>query len=377
MSFKMKYRVTSLVAIAVLSAISSFAYADAVSFIDNLVSNRTSFAQAQKEWDRMDEGERNQARQYESAIGYKYTLDLNSQNNNNQAAEALSHEDRFAQTGTNRNWVYSTGVASRPQVTQGVQQPPSMMKTATVLVDPQVNAPAQVVQKIPMMSVIAVPEKITKNDPTGKPIVAPVMPAQSVPVQTAKTPSITGISYRSVVTQQQSALVKAASVVTPAKAVSVEPRVIATKRPAIQANAITVNVSKPVKQVKQVQPDNAYANQEGGAILATSHAVSTLASRQQSFEQSTNHRFSDIEKQQSDDRKEYRSGIAGVGAIAGLHYVENTDNSVAVGAADFKDSQGYALGYRHKFADNAAATLSAADTSDGDAVVAVSAAVGW
>jgi len=455
-----------MVAIAVLSAVSSFAHADGVSFIDNLVANHTSFAEAQKEWDRMDEGERNQARQYEAAMGYKYTIDLSDQNNNNQAAEDLSHENRFAQTGTNRNWTYSTGVATQPQVTQGAQQAPSMMKTATVVDDQHVNAPAQVVQKTPMTPVIAVPEKITKNDPTGKPIIAPVMPAQSVPVPLAKTPGIDATLMKAnelnaqrsliappklaqpvavpspnasamkvieldaqrsliappklaqpvAVPSPNASVMKAIelnaqrSLIAPPKlaqpvavpspnasamkaselnaqhknAVDKAPSVTTSSYRAvvIQKQSALVKVAKPATLVKQTQPVTTYANngvsnQARGPVLAASHAVSNIASRQQSFEQSTNSRFSDIEKQQSDDRKEYRSGIAGVGAIAGLHYVENTDNSVAVGAADFKDSQGYALGYRHKFADNAAATISAADTSNGDAVVAVSAAVGW
>jgi hypothetical protein len=410
----MKFRVTSMVAIAVLSAVSSFAHADGVSFIDNLVANHTSFAEAQKEWDRMDEGERNQARQYEAAMGYKYTIDLSDQNNNNQAAEDLSHENRFAQTGTNRNWTYSTGVATQPQVTQGAQQAPSMMKTATVVDDQHVNAPAQVVQKTPMTPVIAVPEKITKNDPTGKPIIAPVMPAQSVPVPLAKTPGIDATLMKANELNAQRSLIAPPKLVQPVavpspnasamKAIELNaqrsliappklaqpvavPSLNASAMKAIELNAQRSLIAppkqaQPVALVKQTQPVTTYANnsvsnQVRGPVLVASHAVSNIASRQQSFEQSTNSRFSDIEKQQSDDRKEYRSGIAGVGAIAGLHYVENTDNSVAVGAADFKDSQGYALGYRHKFADNAAATISAADTSNGDAVIAVSAAVGW
>ncbi|WP_146745794.1 YadA-like family protein [Enterobacter sp. RIT418] len=112
------------------------------------------------------------------------------------------------------------------------------------------------------------------------------------------------------------------------------------------------------------------------AILSHSHSISTMQAHQESFEQSTNNHFASIEKQQDADRKEYRAGIAGVGAIAGLHYVE-ADNSVAIGAANFRDQQGYALGYRHKFSDNAAATISAAGTTNDDEVIAVSAAIGW
>ena len=90
----------------------------------------------------------------------------------------------------------------------------------------------------------------------------------------------------------------------------------------------------------------------------------------------TDQRIDSVQQQQNDDREEYRAGIAGVGAIAGLHYVDKP-NAIALGAADFKDAQGYALGYRHKFTESAASTLSASGTSNGDAIVAVSASVGW
>ena len=59
-----------------------------------------------------------------------------------------------------------------------------------------------------------------------------------------------------------------------------------------------------------------------------------------------------------------------------MHYVD-TDNAVAVGAANFKDAQGYAMGYRHKFSENIAAAMSASGTSNGDEIVAASASVGW
>lgn len=92
--------------------------------------------------------------------------------------------------------------------------------------------------------------------------------------------------------------------------------------------------------------------------------------------QHANQRMNNIEEQQNSDRKEYRAGIAGAASIAGLHYVD-TDNAVAIGAANFKDQQGYAIGYRHKFAENVAATLSTSGTSNGDEIVAASASIGW
>ncbi|MEB5979511.1 hypothetical protein E3V94_12100 [Enterobacter sp. AD2-3] len=99
-------------------------------------------------------------------------------------------------------------------------------------------------------------------------------------------------------------------------------------------------------------------------------------SRITALESQNNAKFSSLENQQNEDRKEYRAGIAGAASLAGLHYVD-TDNAVAVGAANFKDAQGYAIGYRHKFAENVAATLSTSGTSNGNEIVAASASYGW
>ena len=106
-----------------------------------------------------------------------------------------------------------------------------------------------------------------------------------------------------------------------------------------------------------------------------SHTATLAASNSQRLNAVESHQKS-LEQQQSNDREEYRAGIAGAVAISGLHYTE-TDNSVAIGAGDFKNEQGYALGYRHKFSDNVATTVAASETSNGDAMFSASAAIGW
>lgn len=123
---------------------------------------------------------------------------------------------------------------------------------------------------------------------------------------------------------------------------------------------------------------NVQAKQKAQDTAIQNHAavLSNHETRITSLENQNNARFSSLENQQNQDRKEYRSGIAGAASIAGLHYVD-TDNAVAIGAADFKSEQGYAMGYRHKFAENVAATVSYAGTSNGDSVVAASASLGW
>lgn len=139
--------------------------------------------------------------------------------------------------------------------------------------------------------------------------------------------------------------------------------------------ALSSKVDTTAFQTDQARQDKAVENVQTQAAR-NSTQLTHHESRITNLENQNNARFSSVEHQQNEDRKEYRAGIAGVGAIAGLHYVD-TDNAVAVGAANFKDAQGYAMGYRHKFSENVAATMSTSGTSNGDEIVAASASFGW
>ncbi|HCL6625575.1 TPA: YadA-like family protein [Citrobacter amalonaticus] len=146
----------------------------------------------------------------------------------------------------------------------------------------------------------------------------------------------------------------------------------------ISTNGSKADTALQHTTTNQVAVTNVQTKQKAqdGVIQTHTTQLANHETRITTLENQNNSRFSSMEKQQNDDRKEYRSGIAGAASIAGLHYVD-TDNAIAVGAADFKSEQGYAMGYRHKFAENVAATVSYAGTSDGDSVVAASASLGW
>ncbi|MBN6046086.1 YadA C-terminal domain-containing protein [Citrobacter sp. ku-bf4] len=146
----------------------------------------------------------------------------------------------------------------------------------------------------------------------------------------------------------------------------------------ISTNGSKADTALQHAATNQIAVTNVQTKQKAqdGVIQTHTTQLANHETRITTLENQNNSRFSSMEKQQNDDRKEYRSGIAGAASIAGLHYVD-TDNAIAVGAADFKSEQGYAMGYRHKFAENVAATVSYAGTSDGDSVVAASASLGW
>ncbi|MEG6290622.1 YadA-like family protein [Enterobacter bugandensis] len=125
---------------------------------------------------------------------------------------------------------------------------------------------------------------------------------------------------------------------------------------AVDAQTVAAANKAAVANVQSRQQTQEATIQNHSAQLANHE------SRITALESQNNAKFSSLENQQNEDRKEYRAGIAGAASLAGLHYVD-TDNAVAVGAANFKDAQGYAIGYRHKFAENVAATLSTSGTS--------------
>ena len=139
----------------------------------------------------------------------------------------------------------------------------------------------------------------------------------------------------------------------------------------------TVITKTDTKTQQQVSRNSGNIQLMQGEVISESHARynGDIASVK-SANSYTDQRVKSVEEQQGEDRKEYRAGIAGAISISGLHYVD-TDNSVAIGAGSFKDAQGYALGYRHKFSDNVAATVAASETSNGDAALSASAAIGW
>ncbi|MCM7559796.1 YadA C-terminal domain-containing protein, partial [Enterobacter roggenkampii] len=139
---------------------------------------------------------------------------------------------------------------------------------------------------------------------------------------------------------------------------------------AVDAQTVAAANKAAVANVQSRQQAQETTIQNHSAQLANHESLITA------LESQNNAKFSSLENQQNEDRKEYRAGIAGAASLAGLHYVD-TDNAVAVGAANFKDAQGYAVGYRHKFAENIAATLSTSGTSNGDEIVAASASYGW
>lgn len=210
-----------------------------------------------------------------------------------------------------------------------------------------------------------------------------------------KAPAITASAYRSVVTEEQSALVKE------------EPHSTATKRPAVQATAITtkatapikastltpakhvvaastlIDSTKPVEQVKQVQPTVTYVNQgmtakDRGELLATSHAVSNVAKRQSDFEQNTNKRFSDLNKEVSDNKKEANAGISGAMAMANIpQVIQGQTVAIGAGMGGYNGENAVAVGVSTRLSQNVIMKATVSDDTESNVGYGAGVSIGW
>ncbi|EIB4658724.1 YadA-like family protein, partial [Salmonella enterica] len=210
-----------------------------------------------------------------------------------------------------------------------------------------------------------------------------------------KAPAITASAYRSVVTEEQSALVIE------------EPHSTAAKRPAIQATAITTKASapikastltpakhvvaastliastKPVEQVKQVQPTVTYVNQgmtakDRGELLATSHAVRNVAKRQSDFEQNTNKRFSDLNKEVSDNKKEANAGISEAMAMANIpQVIQGQTVAIGAGMGGYNGENAVAVGVSTRLSQNVIMKATVSDDTESNVGYGAGVSIGW
>lgn len=210
-----------------------------------------------------------------------------------------------------------------------------------------------------------------------------------------QAPAITASAYRSVVTEEQSALVIE------------EPHSTAAKRPAIQATAITTKASapikastltpakhvvaastliastKPVEQVKQVQPTVTYVNQgmtakDRGELLATSHAVRNVAKRQSDFEQNTNKRFSDLNKEVSDNKKEANAGISEAMAMANIpQVIQGQTVAIGAGMGGYNGENAVAVGVSTRLSQNVIMKATVSDDTESNVGYGAGVSIGW
>lgn len=146
------------------------------------------------------------------------------------------------------------------------------------------------------------------------------------------------------------------------------------------AQQLTAVVPLPQAQAQSVSA--AQALQSTTTVATPTAAVATPAIQPFQVDTSTQQRAisntkrinAQDKKIDSNDHKAMR-GIASAMAMTGLHYVD-TDNAIAVGTGTYDGQSASSMGYRHKFADNVAATVQA--SYDGEHTgAAASFSVGW
>lgn len=303
--------------------------------------------------------------------------------------------------------VETQDVSSVEKITASMIAPTTEVETQDVTAIEKVVAPAitpvavepKQAPEIETQDVSTI-EKVTA--PAITPVVTVEATAINAPVVSASTmkeqelaSQVDPAAYRKAVTEEQSALVKE------------EPHSTATKSPTIQATAITAKATapvkastltpskqvvaastltastKPVEQVKQVQPTVTYVNQgmtakDRGELLATSHAVSNLAKRESAFEQSTNKRFSDLNKEVSNNKKEANAGISGAMAMANIpQVIQGQTVAIGAGMGGYNGENAVAVGVSARLSQNVTMKATVSDDTESNVGYGVGASIGW
>ncbi|MCE9992041.1 YadA C-terminal domain-containing protein [Enterobacter asburiae] len=408
----MKFNKTLLAVI--IASTTSAAYADlnkAIDLVDGLTHKSISFDEGHSEWQNMDSETQREAHQYDHAQGTHFTSDYREGEHTEYArGEATATYHEAAQSDVKP--VYS-GESHRPAMTTTQDDLASAHIARTVNQHIDYNAQvvaahdieaAKVKGKLLTNANIArtadqhtTQSALTHATATATPDIDRTQHLDSNATgqdrQTAKLNAVMEQSQVNADAVKGLQLVQANQQRTASQHVTEEPHNGIDGKTGAQGEkgdaGVTTTITKvqtdtaTQTQVAQNQTTLRHVQEEQTAQgeyvqhmnQTVSHTATLAASNSQRLNAVESHQKS-LEQQQSNDREEYRAGIAGAVAISGLHYTE-MDNSVAIGAGDFKNEQGYALGYRHKFSDNVATTVAASETSNGDAMFSASAAIGW
>lgn len=113
-------------------------------------------------------------------------------------------------------------------------------------------------------------------------------------------------------------------------------------------------------------------------VNANTAANKATAARQESYEKSTNQRFTDMGKRIDDNRNHASAGIAGVAAMANIPQVsQNSSFSIGAGVGSYDGEQGIAVGASARFNQNVVTKASVAGTTQSDFVFGTGVSYEW
>uniref|UniRef100_UPI001CA4D233 YadA-like family protein n=1 Tax=Scandinavium goeteborgense TaxID=1851514 RepID=UPI001CA4D233 len=218
----------------------------------------------------------------------------------------------------------------RPQSTPVAQLVPVAQQQT-----PQATPPRP--QSAPVAQLVPVAQQQTPQATPPRPQSAPV--AQRVPVAKKQvTPRITGATYRAHVTAEQEQ---------------------------------TAPISDTERNRQAIAEESAHVVANSQHIADTDHHLAAL-------EQSTNSKFSDLNKEVNDNRKRASAGIAGVAAMANIpQVIQGQTFSVGAGAGNTDGESAVAVGFSARATDHVVVKASVSDDTQQNFVIGGGVSYGW
>lgn len=123
---------------------------------------------------------------------------------------------------------------------------------------------------------------------------------------------------------------------------------------------------------------DAKLEQHDQRITSNTQRIGSVEGRVSNLEQSTNKRFSDIDKRIGDNRKVASAGIAGAGAIANIPQVTQNGNvSIGAGIGGYDGEQAVAVGFSARVTDSVTTKVSVSTNTQSEVLWGAGVGVEW
>lgn len=128
----------------------------------------------------------------------------------------------------------------------------------------------------------------------------------------------------------------------------------------------------------RIDTNDATLVQHDQRITSNTQRVGAVEQRQQSFENSTNKRFSQMDKKIGDNRKVASAGIAGAGAMANIPGLTRNGNfSVGAGIGGYDSEQAVAVGFNARVSENVTTKVSVSTNTQSEVLWGAGVGVEW
>lgn len=128
----------------------------------------------------------------------------------------------------------------------------------------------------------------------------------------------------------------------------------------------------------RIDNNDASLVQHDQRITSNTQRVGAVENRVQNLEQSTNKRFSDMDKRVGENRKVASAGIAGAGAMANIPQVsQGSTFSVGAGAGGYDSEQAVAVGFSARINNNVVTKMSVSTNTQSEVLWGAGVGVEW